>query len=116
MKKEFSEFINKYLMDRDLVYSDLMSLNDVKNIIHIIFEGKDYEHPDGYSTVDNELYMIEHFQFDSSVELKGSSLMINENLIEKEICNEIKTKNIVNKEINTNSIKDALIGFILISL
>ena len=102
-KKEFSNFIYKYISGKEIVYSENISLKNIREIIDIIYNGKDFEHPDGYSLIENELFMIEHFQFDASIEKKGSTLITDKKKIISEINKEIQTKEFVNKSLKTKS-------------
>lgn len=72
-RKEVSIFRDKFLKKRHfLVDKDDSSWRLIQKIL---FDPIDSEEPDAYSIVDDGIYLIEHFQFDASIETRGGSLL-----------------------------------------
>ena len=72
-RNEVSEFREKFLSKRCfLVDKDDLSWRLIRKIL---FDPIDSEEPDAYSIVDEGIYLIEHFQFDASIETRDGSLL-----------------------------------------
>ena len=102
-KHEVIDFINEYISGKEIFINLESSIDDdfLKKIIY----GVSYipnMRPDGFSIVDKDIYPIEHFQFDASMEEKGSQLSKKISDLDKKVKNLKKT---TTSEINTVSDK-----------
>ncbi len=86
MKNEVSYFIEKYILNRGIKKIQGLKYNYLNNLNKMIDNAKDFERPDGYSLLDDECYLIEHFEFDASVqdEKFSSQLRKKEAMLDKE--------------------------------
>jgi|GEM_PF-5575368 len=68
-KHEVTHFIENYVLGRGILIK-YFNEEDVRLIRQILLNYTDFEKPDAYSIVGNDVYMLEHFQFDASLEIK----------------------------------------------
>ena len=80
-KREISNFIDKYLLKNVIC---LNILEDKIPLLNQILENaQDFERPDGYSVVNDDCYIIEHFEFDPYRQKKRSSQLREEEFLNK---------------------------------
>ena len=106
-KHEVIDFIRKYLTEEFFVEGSFKR-DEVELIQSIICNAKYIENfrPDGFSIINDDIYPIEHFQFDASIEKKGSQLSKEEALVDKKVNELNKTFSF---QIDTKSEKGAYI-------
>lgn len=68
-KHEVSHFIENYVLGRGILIK-YFNEEDVRLIRQILLNHTDFEKPDAYSIVGDDVYMLEHFQFDASLEIR----------------------------------------------
>ena len=68
-KHEVTCFIEKYVLGRGILIKHFNE-EDVRLIRQILLNHTDFEKPDAYSIVGDDVYMLEHFQFDASLEIR----------------------------------------------
>lgn len=70
---EATEYLNKYIFDSQ--YRHLRNSKFDYSSLEIVFQNsKSFDGPDFYPIVGDTIYIIEHFEFDSSFHTKGGSL------------------------------------------
>jgi len=87
MKKELVHTIEYYLnAAKGIACSHRNGFIDSMSWDLLLKNLKNFEQPDGYSVVDNTLYVLEHFEFDSTkaTKKKGSKTRIEDARIERE--------------------------------
>lgn len=68
-KHEVTCFIEKYVLGRGILIK-YFNEEDVRLIRQILLNHTDFEKPDAYSIAGDDVYMLEHFRFDASLEIK----------------------------------------------
>ncbi len=68
-KHEVTHFIEDYVLGRGILIK-YFNEEDVRLIRQILLNHTDFEKPDAYSIVGNDVYMLEHFRFDASLEIR----------------------------------------------
>lgn len=88
-KHEVLDFVKKYWKEKCVFKDNKISDDEEKLIVNIVSNVDYIENfrPDGFSIIENDIYPIEHFQFDASIEKKGSQLSIKESIIDRKISN-----------------------------
>lgn len=100
-KHEVIDFLNQYVLHSNILINIDSFIDEefIKNIIYNI-DYKENFRPDGFSIIDDNIYPIEHFQFDASVENRGSQLSKEISLLDKKTMHIRQTTSSV---IETNS-------------
>ena len=64
---ELTLFVNKFLKNHDIMYEGNQE-NDFNKLLQYFKAGiNTYDHPDGFCKYDDNVLIIEHFEFDSLI-------------------------------------------------
>ena len=109
--KELERFKNKYMsLEQNVKYN--FDEDECRNVLQYIFKSTPFEHPDAFFVDGDTLYIIEHFEYDSSEFKKhmGSIMRVQDNEFNKKM--EL-TIGFFSAQYNTNSsIKNYCLNFL----
>lgn len=104
MAKELDNFIKNVCSASDWIAGTENHVHVLKivDVLRKSYRGDELKRPDGYYKEGNDVYMIEHFEFDSSKPFKGSLNKVELNRVNKDFNKVPNAQSIYYNQINCN--------------